>query len=239
MATAWFTIDDNRSERAYQTEYLAPALRDPNARWRLLSQIGGMTKQESDGASVMHFVWVLRDAFSSERNAIEADPNGTGRGWPGLMRRWVEILGLPGWAMNPSYWIHPEGFRGDSNYVVHPVNKALGWTSNGLECRYRRLRPPVSIGEATPVLDDARMVLNTECDCLIQTEQRLIVIECKDKTGFTSEQRKRQGALIGCLQRLLPRRETVRHVEIASAQSRKPIDLTMTWAGVKDVVGGI
>ncbi len=187
----------------------------------------------------MHFVWVLRDAFSSERDAIGAAPIAAGRDWAGLMRRWVEVLKLPNWTKDPSYWIHPEGFRGDSNYVVHPVNKALGWTPNGLECRYRRLRPPSLISEVTPVLDEARMVLNTECDCFIQTEQRLIVIECKDKTGFTSEQRKRQRSLVGCLQRLLPRDQPVRHVEIANAMSRKPIDLAMTWDTVREVANGI
>lgn len=239
MATPWFNMDRNRSERAFQAEWLVPALRDCSARWRLLSQIEDVSKSESDGAIAMHFVWVLRDAFSFERDAIASCPDAKESDWSDLIRRWVEILDLPSWAKDPSYWIHPEGFRRDSNYVVHPVNKALGWTTNGLKYRYSHLRPPVSEDQATPVLVDARMVLNTECDCFIQSDQRLIVIECKDKTGFTSEQRKRQRELVCCLERLFPRDGPVRHVEVANTKSRKPIDLAMTWETVQDAVNGI
>ena len=58
---------------------------------------------------------------------------------------------------------------------------------------------------------------------------RLIVVECKDKTGFSSEQRERQGRLFGCLERLLPRPEPLAYVEVASAHARSPAALALTW----------
>jgi hypothetical protein len=57
--------------------------------------------------------------------------------------------------------------------------------------------------------------MNTECDCFIQTPERLVVIECKDQTSFNDEQRTRQKELLACIERLLPRPERLLYVELS------------------------
>jgi hypothetical protein len=145
---------------------------------------------------------------------------------------------LPQWARDLEWWRHPSGYRGDPDFVVHPTHKDLGWTRRGLADRAQHLRLSRPIPEVAPVLTSKRRILNTECDCLIQTPMRLIVVECKDKTGFSSEQRERQGHLFGCLERLLPRPQPVAYVEVASAHARSPAALTLTWEQIAGVMSG-
>jgi hypothetical protein len=231
----WFNFDTSRSERALQTEILAPALRDREARWALLRALPGMTRAECDEARVMHFVWVLRDAFHREREHARAD-----RAWEFVVARWASILGLPPWATNIDYWRHPEGYRGDPNYLVHPTQKRLGWTREGLDRRYSAFAFAVPRDEVEPVLVEAREVMNTECDCFIQTPRRLIVLECKDKTGFNTEQRRRQRRLFGCLERLLERPERLAYVELAARHgARGGAEYTLTWDDARTALASV
>jgi hypothetical protein len=228
----WYHFDQKRSERALQTELLAPALRNSDVRWHLLKGLDGFSHEESDTARPMHFVWVLRDMFYFEREAARKD-----RSWPALAKRWSMILGLPSWANDLAYWRHPDGYADDPDYIVHPTQKRLGWTKEGLALRYSQMSPSTPIEESTPVLTRARRFLNTECDCFIQTDRRLIVIECKDKTNFNSEQRERQRGLFKCLDRLLPRPEKLSYVEVAASHSDSPADLVLTWDDISAALG--
>lgn len=76
--TQSFTFKENRSERALQAHLLVPALAHVAARHDLLSRLptspnSPIDLEESKAASVMHFVWVLRDMFSSEREQAAKD----------------------------------------------------------------------------------------------------------------------------------------------------------------------
>jgi hypothetical protein len=229
-----FGFDQNRSERALQTELLAPVLRNPDARWNLLKSLEDFSREESDAAVPMHFVWVLRDTFSFEREAATATKR-----WGDLIERWVTILGLPSWANDLFYWRHPAGHSGDPDYVVHPTQKRLGWTKEGLDLRYSQMFPSMPIEDVAPVLTGGRRVLNTECDCFIQTNRRLIVIECKDKTGFSTEQRERQKLLFQCLEKLLPKTLNLAYVEVAASHKNSPADLAFTWDDARDALQSV
>ena len=94
----YFTLDQNRSERALQVARLAPALSSSQTRWELLSKVpclphDPIEREESDTAQVMHFVWVLRDTFHFEREQAALT-----RDWGELRVRWQRILKLPAWA---------------------------------------------------------------------------------------------------------------------------------------------
>jgi hypothetical protein len=58
-----------------QAELLVPALVDKNNKYNLLSRVrvgeSRISKEESDQAMIMHFVWVLRDTFYFERENAE------------------------------------------------------------------------------------------------------------------------------------------------------------------------
>jgi hypothetical protein len=212
-----FSFEQNRSERAVQTAYLAPALANVMTRRRLLSLIRlkdgtSITPEESDKAVVMHFVWVLRDMFSAERESTERS-----RDWATLRERWRLILGLQEWARDSKWWRHPSGsYKEDSEYAVHPCSRSIGWTEQVLVKRFG-LEAENKTRIQTLVLK--RELMNTECDCFIQTPERLIVVECKDRTSFLSEQEGRQRDLFPCIERALPRSNSLEYVEIAS----KPI----------------
>lgn len=227
----WYRFNQSRSERALQTELLAPALRNSDVRWDFLKRLDSFSREESDTARPMHFVWVLRDMFSFEREAAAEI-----KGWPALVERWSTILDLPSWANDLVYWRHPDGYADDPDYVVHPTQKQLGWTKGGLALRYSRMSPSIPIEDAAPVLTGTRRILNTECDCLIQTDRRLIVIECKDNTNFSTEQRERQRGLFKCLERLLQRPEKLAYVEVASSHSDSPADLAITWDDITEAL---
>lgn len=207
----------NRSERALQTRLLVPALDDRAARFELLSSLatGGadaISRVESDAADVWHFVWVLRDLFSADRSAA-AQP----LGWTGLRSRWRNVLGLPEWAEEHGWWRHPCGiYRSDPDFVVHPCHRLIGWTEAAIRTRAARMELDHDEDDAVTVLVRARQAMNTECDCFVQTPERLIVIECKDKTDFVANQTSRQHAMIKCLERALPLPRPPVYVEVSS-----------------------
>ncbi|MCY3020146.1 MAG: hypothetical protein NTW87_14105 [Planctomycetota bacterium] len=248
MEISCFEFEQNRSERALQTALLAPALADQTTRARLLTGLqitdgSPITGEESGAATVMHFVWVLRDSFHAEREACVKT-----RHWSVLRERWVHIL-TPAltdcsaatghepyvrWATEAGWWRHPAGeYNGDEEYIVHPCHRTIGWTRDGIGRRIRKFGLQDD-GSRTSALVAARKVMNTECDCFIQTPQRLIVIECTDKTEFSHEQRSRQQRLFGCLQRLLPRREPPIYVELSK---RRPEAGNVPWLSWRDVEG--
>jgi hypothetical protein len=236
----WFTFNHNRSERAKQTELLAPVLRSLDGRDKLLSGIENITREELEKVNVMHFVWVLRDTFTFERDIAELKCN-----WSQLVSRWSGILKLPSWANDLDYWRHPTGYSGinsagekDPDYVVHPVQKRLGWTKQGLKFRYNILKPNMPEDKVSPILQNARRIMNTECDCFIQTTKRLIVIECKDKTGFKEEQRKRQRMLFDCLERLIERPRKLCYIELGGAGCDAGDNHFITWDKVESCLCG-
>ena len=213
---ATFGFDQNRSERALQAHLLAPTLASTRCRVALLTGLDTngdpvITEAEASSATAMHFVWVLRDAFTSDRDATSKS-----RDWEEFVQRWCAILDLPRWAHDLRWWRHPNGsYKGDDDFVVHPCHRTIGWTRPGIHKRVEQL----GLGQPTEadlaVLEQARKVLNTESDCFVQTPQRLIIVECKDKTGFSTEQRERQQQLGDALVRLLARPMGVLHVEVA------------------------
>lgn len=75
-----------------------------------------------------------------------------------------------------------------------------------------------------------RKLMNTECDCFIQTPKRLIIIECKDKMNLGSEQRNRHTKLIRSLRILLPRSEEPLYIELSN-KKRKGTD--WTWEDIE------
>lgn len=189
----FFSFQQNRSERAKQVQLLVPALANPKTR-QILLQRHKIDKPESDQAEVFHFVWILRDHFTYERDLkVKESPTG----WPEFFQKWTGILALPpGVANEHPWWMDHQG-KDQQPRIIHPCSQKLGWTDTGLEGK--------GDTKVHPLLQDARKVMNTECDCFIQTPQRLIVIECKDKTGFTSEQLRRQKLLRQALHRLFDR----------------------------------
>jgi hypothetical protein len=214
-----FTFEQNRSERALQVELLVPVLRKAESRVTLLTTIKGVDEVEAQAATAMHFVWVLRDQFTHER-----DEAAKSKAWSSLVTRWVQILGLPEWAQDHRWWRHPDGYKGDPGYIVHPNQNTLGWTQKALRLRGTGWSVP-PMDEVIKALVRARRVMNTECDAFVQTPRRLVLIECKDETGFTTEQQSRQQALAKALSRLLPRPEPPVFVEGISASSGVSMDL--------------
>jgi hypothetical protein len=86
------------------------------------------------------------------------------------------------------------------------------------------------------VLCEARRVLNTECDCIIQTSQRIIVVECKDKTEFDAEQTQRQRSrLIPALRRLLRRPEPAVYLELSAKQAGSDTNNPWSWSLLTDL----
>ena len=223
-----FTFDQNRSERAQQADVLVPVLADPIRRAKLLPRLDvgdadPITEDEAKAATVMHFVWVLRDSFTAARDATRSS-----RSWQQLVERWASILYLPGWASDINWWRHPSGeYEGDPSFVVHPCNNKIGWTRPGIKQRIDAFGINLPLDDVLPRLEAARQVMNTESDCFVQTTARLIIIECKDKTGFSNEQRARQQRLGKCLARLLPRPNPTVFVDVARGGSQ-PTNL-WTW----------
>lgn len=229
-----FSLEQNRSERALQTHLLAPALASKRCRVALLTGLKSgnappIDATEAIRATSMHFVWVLRDAFTAERDAAAQDQH-----WQKLVTRWTWILGLPKWAKDLQWWRHPAGsYKGAKDYVVHPCQRSLGWTKKGLRKRVSALGLQDLDEKALEALHLARRVLNTESDCFVQTPQRLIVIECKDKTAFSSEQRERQQRLGKALTRLLPRPQPVLHVEVVRGPATPG---RWTWGALQELL---
>ena len=198
----YFTFKQNRSERAKQAEILVPALRDKKIRFKLLSKFD-LDKTESDNAQVFHFVWILRDAFYSERKEIMKTGD-----WNLFIARWVKILNLENWAHDQKWWADHIGK--DKKYnIVHPCHRKIGWTEINLSKKTNNL-------ECKQSLIQKRKIMNTECDCFIQTSNRLVIIECKDKTGFLKEQQERHDSLIKALSILLPRKKDPIYLEISN-----------------------
>jgi hypothetical protein len=229
----YFTDAHNRSERAKQVMLLAPALADSGSRFRLLASIHTadappISREESDSSRIMHFVWVLRDTFTFER-----DEAARVRGWAPFRERWANLMALPTWANEAPWWRHPSGsYRGDEEYAVHPCHRDIGWTSRAIRTRIRNFGLGAIQEEMIAILSYARQVMNTECDCLIQTPHRLVIIECKDKTGFSTEQRDRQLALSSALARLLQRIHPTIHIDLSTDLSDSDLANKWSWQDV-------
>jgi len=231
----YFTFGDaNRSERAKQVDLLVPALGWAEVRERLLRLVPtgdepGIDAEESAQARVWHFVWVLRDSFTADRDACSR------KDWDRLRQRWCAILALPEWADEPGWWRHPEGSyrksgepEPDPGFMVHPCHRTIGWTEKGLKARAEKFDLTID-KTISDTLIRARQVMNTECDCFIQTPKRLIVVECKDKSAFESQQAKRQIELCACLQRLLPRPLELQYIELAGNETSHRVRQVWNW----------
>lgn len=203
----YFTAIENRSERSKQTDLLAPVLRNPDTRFSLLKNYV-QNRSESDDAIIFHYVWVLRDQFYSDRNDCK-----DGRiSEKELIDRWVEILNLnPEWASKHNVWKSKIG-KSKKLGIVHPCQKSIGWTKPHLKSKNFN-------NDEIEQLENARMVMNTECDCFIQTPARLIIVECKDKTDPKKEQRSRHSKLINAIQRLLKRDNDPIYIELTNEKS--------------------
>jgi len=170
-------------------------------------------------------VWILRDHFYFERETAKK-----GISWDEFRHKWRKILDLPEWADEPGWWRHPSGdYGGDKEYIVHPCQTGIGWTKQGILARIERFDLRGESGKEVDVLIDARKVLNTECDCYIQTPRRILAVECKDKTGFSEEQRKRQERLREAINRLFKPELGVEYVELSGKKSGDPEQLSWTW----------
>jgi len=221
----YFDFKKNRSERAKQAELLVPVLKNKDTRFDFLSKIDGISKAESDKARVMHFVWVLRDTFTHERDNGNIDPEC-------LVQKWCRRLELPDWCKNLDWWRHPKGnYKGDKEFVVHPCNNKIGWTETGIQERVKnfKLTPPSK--DYMDKLIDARKVMNTECDCFIQTPERLIAIECKDKTSLGREQKERQAKLFKYIENLLPRTNKLVYILVCDKK-----DHPWSWDKLKSIL---
>lgn len=196
---------------------------------KLLTTLQGVDEGEAQKATAIHFVWVLRDQFYNEREQAAKDAS-----WATLIARWVELFELPDWALDHRWWRHPKGtYNNDPNFVVSPV---LGWTETAIKTRGKGwIKPPLD--DVVRSLTWARRVMNTELDALVQTPRRLILIECKDKTDFKSEQRRRQQELATVLERLLPRPEPIVFVEVSRRESKRSTAVQWTWGEVEEVLG--
>jgi len=233
-----FTIEVNRSERAIQTRYLVPVLANPATRYELLASLQPLEipihNEESDQADTLHFVWVLRDSFTTERDAAATLILKTQ-----LITRWCGILELPHWATDIGWWRHPSGsYHRDREYIVHPCSRQIGWTEPAINQRLRDQPALARSPDAIATLIRARRTMNTECDCIIQTPIRIIVVECKDKTSFVKEQKVRQQALHVCLERLIPRPQPVISVELSN-RPHSTGGLTWSWSQVKQLAARV
>jgi hypothetical protein len=198
----FFGKTHNRSERAKQVEVLVPALNNKKIRYELLKRFG-IDKLESDEARIFHFVWVLRDMYTFEREELKNETD-----WDSFINRWREILCLGEWALNKKLWIAEMG-KNKVQGILHPCQKTYGWTEKNLK---EKLIPQNQIQK----LVEKRKVINTECDCFIQTTKRLIVIECKDSTSIKKEQKDRQKELILSLEKLFRRKLGVIYLELTN-----------------------
>lgn len=231
MPTVW---EINRSERAKQTRLLAPVLASHEGRRQFFEQVSGhltdpITNEEAADPQVIHFAWPLRDLFTHERDnaGSQLPPE-----WERLRRRWVLLLELPPAAADGAFWRHPAGsFKGDPDFVVHPCNRTIGWT-------LARLRAITSDTTLIHALVEARQVMNTEADCLIDTGQRLIFIECKDKTPFIPLQAERQRRLGRACTRAWNRPHDPVHIEVGSAAGTK-LGAFVPWTLLEDVAGAL
>ncbi len=115
----------------------------------------------------------------------------------------------------------------------------IDWVSAAIEERIRQFGLDDQHGKISAALIELRKVMNTEGDCFIQTPKRLIVIECKDKTDFKSEQINRQKALAQCLMRLFPRPEPLIYVEISSSQAGTRPNHHWTWKMAEEYQLGV
>lgn len=224
----FFWEEINRSERARQAKQLAPALENPDTRFKLLSSLNlsePINEKESFESEARHFVWILRDYFYFERETAKEEKT-----WDDFRGKWREILALPEWANEPGWWCHPSGdYRGDKKYIVHPCQKTIGWTEKGILARMERFSLRTESVEAISELVCARKVLNTECDCYIQTPRRILAIECKDKTEFSEEQRNRQEKLRAAIKRLFKPELGIEYIELSGKKSLDPEQLSWTW----------
>jgi hypothetical protein len=224
-----FTFEHNRSERALQVELLRPVLASHKEREALLSNLkpakgGPISIDEASQSLVMSFVWVLRDAFSFERNAaVDRAKRGELNAIAALRQRWCEIMELGEWATNPSIWSVGKK-EGLNDFPVHPCHRLIGWTESNLRSR-------LGDGSAAEIsqLIKCRKTMNTECDCLIQTPKRIIVIECKGETSFLTEQRDRQRRLFRALCKLLPREQPLVYVELAWTARQGGVPCWHAW----------
>lgn len=153
----------------------------------------------------MHFAWVLRDAFSAERDSINED------NWEIFINKWVKVLNLEEWAKDLKWWTAKIGKKKTLG-IVHPCQKTIGWTETNLKNKTKDI---VKIN----TLIQKRMVMNTECDCFIQTPKRLMIIECKDKTNPKKEQQERHKELIEAFKILLPRENKTIYIELTNEET--------------------
>ncbi len=139
-------------------------------------------------------------------------------------------MNLPDWADEPGWWRHPSGdYKGDKDYIVHPCQTGIGWTRKGILARKEMFDLRDESGKAVDILVAARKVLNTECDCYIQTPRRILAIECKDKTGFSEEQRNRQESLRLAINTLFKPELGIEYIELSGKIAEDPEQLSWTW----------
>lgn len=135
---------------------------------------------------------------------VSEDPRRfTTSSWQPLVDRWCYILGLPELANNSTGGDILAAFtrairaslcilaNGRLDGWARPTQKSTG----GIVGRIKAFGISPVPSDAIEVLVAARRVMNTESDCFVQTPGRLIIVECKDKIGFTNEQRARQQKL--------------------------------------------
>ena len=236
-----FTFEVNKSERAKQVKLLVPALKNPKIREQLFSNIileNHISSNEIIKSSVMHFVWVLRDTFTYERDKIYKNTNEQDRiiNAKNFIDRWGKILNLSMNELNINLWKNPKGeYKGIKDFIVNPCQK-IGWIEKTI--RERIINFKLSFGDQEEYLINEliknRRIMNTECDCLLQTPNNLIIIECKDNTNFNSEQKKRQSDLIECLQRLFNKK--VLYIEVCNEGQHTKNANYITWDYIKKLL---
>jgi hypothetical protein len=182
-----FSWKNNRAERSHQVRWLAPLLDRPEGRAWFLKQLQcPCTAAEARKAGVFHLCFPLRDIFTQDYYQC--------RGTPHLEDQFIayynRLFGLP-----EDFGIQEVWRTAPGGQIRHPkaVGRA-GWNDDFL-------REHISDQALYTRARDVRRMLGTEADVLLLTSHHAVLVECKYKTGPSTEQYERHlmmGETLAC-----------------------------------------
>jgi hypothetical protein len=173
-----FSWDVNRAERAQQVRLLVPVLDRPHGRVWFLEQLQcPCSHQEALAAQVFHLCFPLRDIFTADYYQC--------RGTRQLEDRFItyynDLFGLPS-----SFGIEQVWRTAPGGEIRHPAaGGRAGWYEELLKER-------VANDELLQKARKTRQMLGTEADVCLLTASRVVIVECKYRSQFSTEQYERQ-----------------------------------------------
>jgi hypothetical protein len=172
-----FSWEVNRAERAQQVRFLVPLLVEVEGRVWFLERLGcSCTADEAQAGEPFHFVFPLRDLFTTDYYACRDDPEREAK----FIAYYNERFGLPVDFGTDTVWrTHPGGT------IRHPAAPGRGGWHRTFLAQY--LSP-----EDVDRLMGIRQLLNTEADAMLLLKRHIVTIECKYLSNLRREQYERQ-----------------------------------------------